>query len=107
MRQRVELTPFVREAGLHPEPVFDTNGTKTLRARVRQVNKRMRSPSGEEVMVSSEAVIHSPEHVITSRDQIELPDGTKPPIVSVTSEPDHRGKTRVYKVAFGGSRRAG
>lgn len=104
---RVVLTPFVKEIGLFSQPLLDPNKQKTLRARVKKVNKRIRRPGGEEVLVSSEAMIHCPSYVITERDKIELPDGTTPAIISVESEPDMRGRTHSYKVLFGNSRRTG
>lgn len=106
-RQEVILTPFVQETGLFAQPQLDTNHQRTLRARVRRMNRRIRRPGGEEVLVTSEAIIHSAVHVISERDRIQLPDGSTPAIVDVTSEPDPRGKTRVYKVLFGNSRRTG
>ena len=107
LRERVVLVPFVREIGLFSQPQLDPGSTRTLRARVRRVSKRIRRPNGEEVLVGSEAIIESPSHIVSERDQITLPDGSTPPIVDVTSEPDHRGVTRTYKVLFGNSRRTG
>lgn len=107
LRERVILVPFVREVGLFSQPQLDSGSTRTLRARIRRVNKRIRRPGGEEVLVASEAIIESPSHEISEKDQITLPDGSIPPIVDVTSEPDHRGVTRTYKVLFGNSRRTG
>lgn len=105
--QRVTLTPFVREVGLFAQPSLDTNSVRTLRARVEKISKRIRRPGGDEVLASSKALIYSPSHVVSERDKIELPDGTIPPIIEVTAEPDQRGKTRMYRVIFGNSRRTG
>jgi len=106
-RQRVTLTPFAREDGLFSQPSFNESGKMVLRARVKKISQRMRRPGGEEVLLSSEALIHSPAYTITERDKIALPDGSTPAIVDVKSEPDQRGRTRVYLVKFGNSRRTG
>lgn len=107
LKQRVKLIPFLREEGLYSQPVLDTDHPMTLRARIWKTNKRIRRPGGEEILISSEAQIHSPVHEITERDSIELPGGKTPPIVDVKSEPDQRGRTRLYLVRFGNSRRTG
>lgn len=106
-RDRVTLIPFLREEGLFSQPTLDNTRRLVLRARIKKISKRMRRPGGEEVLLSSEALIHSPAYVISERDRIEFKDGSAPPIVDVESEPDTRGRTRVYKVTFGNSRRTG
>lgn len=105
-RSTVRVRPLRGYSGLHLTPDLAEIDEETLRARVIHKPGLVRLTQGEEVTVDRVAHIISPKRAIEVTDQITLPDGTTPPIVRVVGSPDYRGKTRVFKVSFGPSRRA-
>jgi hypothetical protein len=80
----------------------DSYGTPVAhRARVVRKNQMVRTDSGQELVSRTQAWIYGAPG-ITPRDQITLPDGTHPQILSVDRFPDENGPH--HEVAYmGGS----
>lgn len=109
MRQTVIVEPI--KAGTGAFVGFDAqeqyDAPVTLRAKVEVEQSLVRRPDGQEAIANRIAYIHSPQLVITEKARVTLPDGTQPAILRVEGIPDGYGRTRMYAIKFGDSRRTG
>ena len=106
-RSWVTVTPLLQLVGVRTEKQYDEAARRKHRARIVQKPQVVRVTQGEELAVDVQAWIVSAERPIQVTDRIELPDGSTPTVVRVYAAPDGRGKTRVFRVLFGASRRTG
>lgn len=106
-RQQVWVTPLGIYAGLHAQRGYDEAQRRLHRARIVRRPQMVRTDTGEELSIDVQAWILSMDRSILTTDRIELPDQSVPTIVRVYDAPDPRGQSRVFRVLFGASRRAG
>lgn len=106
LKQQVTIRPFSSTTGAYPTSSFGAS-IGPLRARVIAKQGLVRLGRGQEADFSHEVIVHSPAYAITSKDQVVLPDGSQHPIVRIRESPNVIGRSEMYRLLLGNSRRTG
>lgn len=94
LKETVTVRPKTGRSG-YGAPAY--GAPVTYPARCRQVSRLVRAPDGQEKLASWEVRLDG-DAVVGPEDEVTLPNGTKPPILRVSSVPDETGVTYTVKV---------
>ena len=72
-----------------------------VRCLIAAEQRLVRATDGQQVLTSSVAYCYSPTFAITVRDKVELPDGTTPPLLNVSTDSDEKGVAMAVTISLG------